>query len=147
MYTLNEIVKKLEDLQIASALLGSGSFLFGDPWEYGASNPIQYPLVGARLISSPVNDKTLTVNINLFFCDKVLKDESNETEVLSNMMLAALRFYSELRLNLENNSITDPAMLSITANLTPFTEKFDDEVSGHEMTIAIEQFFDKSTCS
>lgn len=146
MLTLNQLIQKINDLQEASALLGDGSFLFGDPWEYGASNTIQYPLLGLRLISTSVNDTIHTTSFNMFYCDKVNKDESNETQVLSDMQMAALRLYSELRLDFETNDLTYPAKLSITSSLTPFTEKFDDEVSGMEMNINIEQHFDKSTC-
>lgn len=144
MRTLNQIVQTLEDLQGTSALLNNGTFLFGDPWEYGASSKITYPFMGARLVSSNLNGKIHTTVINLFFCDLVHKDESNETEVLSDMTLAGMRLYSELKKELENNY---PATVNDSSSFTPFTERFDDEASGVEVNISIEQFFDDSTCA
>jgi hypothetical protein len=144
MLSLNQLVKIVNNLQTSSNQIGGGSFLFGDPWEYGVSNTITYPLLGLRLISSNINDKMFDTSFNLFFCDKVHKDELNETEVLSDMTRAALRIYSELKSDLEASY---PATVSLTSSLTPFTERFDDEVSGVEMNIVIQQFFDNSTCA
>jgi hypothetical protein len=142
--SLSQIITLLESLQTGSSQLSNGSFYFGDPWEFGASNRIQYPFVGCRLISSNINGKIFTTSLNLFFCDLVHKDESNESQVLSDMTRAALRYYSELKEELEDNY---PATLNVASALTPFTERFDDECSGVEMNINIEQFFDRSTCA
>jgi hypothetical protein len=144
MLTLNQIVQKIEDFQAINLLLKNGDFYFGDPWEFGASGAIQYPFTGCRLISTNLNGNILTTSLNIFCCDKVNKDETNETEVLSDMHLGALRLYSELESDLEDNY---SATMGDTPTLTPFTERFDDEVSGVEMNITIEQFYDKSTCN
>lgn len=118
--------------------------MFGDTPEYGASSPIVYPLMGCRLVSSNLNDKTITTSLNLYFCDLVHKDEDNETDVLTDMQLASVRLYSEFKKWLEDSY---PATLNLSSALTPFTEKWDDEVTGWEMNISIDQFFDDSTCS
>jgi len=144
MLSLNQIVKQLQTLRTTNLLLSNGSFLFGDPWEYGASNQIQYPLMGVRLISSGLGDKQHTTSLNIYFADLVKKDEGNETDVLSDMQQAATRLYSEFKEQLEDNY---PATLSVTSSFTPFTERWDDEVSGVEVNMNIEQFFDNSTCS
>jgi hypothetical protein len=141
--SLSKIITILEDLQTGSSQLSSGSFYFGDPWEFGASNRIQYPFVGCRLISSNINGKIMTTSLNLFFCDLVHKDESNESQVLSDMTRASYRFYAELKKELEDNYT---ATINATSSITPFTERFDDEVSGVEVNINIEQFYDRSTC-
>ena len=108
---------------------------------------MKYPFVGARLVSSNINGTNANVfetNINLFFCDLVHKDESNETEVLSDMLKVCQMFYADLVYDLNNLDATD---VSLTSSMTPFTEKFDDEVSGIEMTITIQQFYNKSICA
>ena len=144
MRSLNQIVKQLSDLQASSVQIGGGSFYFGDPWEFGAANKITYPFVGCRLIGSTINGKMFDTSLNLFFCDLVHKDETNETEVLSDMTRAATRYYSNLKTNLE---LLYPATVNTTSSFTPFTERFDDEVSGVEVNIVIQQFFDNSTCA
>lgn len=143
MRTLNQILKKIEDLKGTSKLLSGGTYYFGDPWEFGASSPIVYPFLGVRLISQNLNGNIHTTSLNLFFCDKVNKDESNEQYVLNDMSLAAWRLYSQLQYDLES---LYPATVNNTTTLTNFTERFDDEVSGVEMNINIEQHYDKSVC-
>lgn len=145
MLSLNQLVERLSDLQASSQQIGAGSFYFGDPWEFGASNKITYPFMGCRLISETINDRMFDTSFNLFFCDLVNKDENNETEVLSDMTRAALRVYSNLRTDLR--ALNGGYTVSLTSSLTPFTERFDDEVSGVEMNIVIQQFFDNSTCA
>ena len=144
MRTLNQILTRIEAQKGTDVLLSNGTYLFGDPWEWGASNTIAYPLLGVRLISQNINGNIHAMGLNLFFCDLVHKDESNEQSVLSDMSVCALRFYSELKLYLEDNY---PATVGASSGLTPFTERFDDEVSGVEMNINIEQHFDQSTCN
>lgn len=84
------------------------------------------------------------MTFNIFLCDLVHKDETNEQSVLSNMELSALRLFSEIKYDLEINY---PATLNLSMGITPFTERFADEVSGVEMNITVEQHFDDSTCT
>jgi len=148
--TLNQIITRIQSLVSSNVLLSNGSFYFGDPWEYTASQisgGMKYPFVGARLVNSNINGTNANVfetNINLFFCDLVHKDESNETEVLSDMLKACQMFYADLTDDLNDYDGTD---VSLNSSMTPFTEKFDDEVSGIEMTITIQQFYNKSICA
>ena len=137
MQSLNQLVKILNNLQVSSEQLSGGSFYFGDPWEFGASNPITYPFVGCRLISENINGKMFDTSFNLFFCDLVNKDENNETEVLSDMSRAALRVVSNLKYLLENSYTST---ISESSSITPFTERFDDEVSGVEINVVVQQF-------
>jgi hypothetical protein len=149
MLTLNQIITRIQNLVSSNVLLSNGSFFFGDPWEYTASQisgGMKYPFVGARLVSSAINGTNGNVfetNINLFFCDLVHKGEENETEVLSDMLKVCQMFYADLVDDLNDYDGTD---VSLTSSMTPFTEKFDDEVSGIEMTITIQQFYNKSIC-
>lgn len=143
MQSLNQLIKILNNLQTSSEQIGGGSFYFGDPWEFGASNKIVYPFVGCRLVSENINGRMFDTSFNLFFCDLVHKDELNETEVLSDMTRAATRVFSNLKYILENSYT---ATISETSSFTPFTEKFDDECSGVEVNIVVQQFYDESTC-
>lgn len=144
MQSLNQLIKLIQNIKENHVILSSGTFYFGDPYEFGASSKITYPFFGLRLIGSAVNGKMHTTNFNMFFCDRVKRDEGNETEVLSDAERNALDVYSQFKYNLES---TYPATVSLTSQLTAFTERFDDEVSGVEMNLGVEQFFDRSTCN
>ena len=143
MLTLNQIVKILENQKINNAQLNKGTFLFGDPWEYGANNTIQYPLVGVNLNNSNLNGNLQTFNFNVFVCDLVHKDESNETEVLSDLHTVTLDYWANIRMYLQDLYNAD---VNLTANLTDFTERFDDEVTGWQLDFSINQIYDRGIC-
>ena len=143
MLSLNNIVKILENQKINNAQLNKGTFLFGDPWEYGANNTIQYPLVGINLNNSNLNGNLQTFNFNVFVCDLVHKDESNETEVLSDLHTVTLDYWANIRMYLQDLYNAD---VNLTANLTDFTERFDDEVTGWQLDFSINQFYDRGIC-
>lgn len=144
MRTLNQILTLIEQNKQSVAIINNGTFYFGDPWEFGKSNPITYPFTGVRFVSSGLNGAIHSMTFNIFLCDLVHKDESNEQTVLSDMELSALRLFSEIKYDLE---LSYPATLNLTMGITPFTERFADEVSGVEMNITVEQHFDDSTCT
>lgn len=145
MLSLNGLVILLENKQQNHDQLSEGTFYFGDPWEFGANQTITYPFFGARLLPSgnSLTGNVLTNSIEIFFCNLVNKDESNETQVLSDLETVALDIYSQLRTDLKDYY---KANINETAQLNPFTERFDDEVSGWSIVINIEQFYDRSTC-
>jgi len=149
MRTLNKDIKLIQTLKEAHGQLASGTFYFGDPWEFCASQNIQYPFLGLRFINSTVEGKIHTRNFNIFLCDRVKKGELNETEVISDLELVMLDLHNQLRLNLEGNdpTTTPPATVTPNPSITPFTERFEDEVSGVEMNIGIIQFNDRQTCN
>jgi hypothetical protein len=152
MRSLNQYIKLIQTLKQNHGQLSDGTFYFGDPWEFMQTSPDingwRYPFFGLRLISSNVNGKLHTTNFNLYFADLVSKDESNETEVLSDMERIALDIYSQIGYELENNvpGVTQPATIELSSGITPFTERWNDEVAGVEMNITLTQFFDRQTC-
>ena len=143
MLSINQLVQVLNQKQQNHAQLSNGTFLFGDPWEYGASNTIQYPLMGVNLNNSSLNGNIMSVSFNIFFCDLVNKDEGNETEVLSDMHRVALDVWSQVKYDLED---AYDATVNASATFSDFTERFDDEVTGWQMDFTLEQFYDQTTC-
>ena len=149
MITIKALSQLLEDKKTNHTILSSGTYYFGDPWEFGADNTIVYPFMGARLLPSG-NSLTNTINgadnvtsVEIFFCDLVQKDESDETQTLSDLQLITLDIYSQVLFDLKNYY---KANLDDSATLNPFTERFDDEVTGWSIVLNIRQFYDKSTC-
>lgn len=143
MLTLNQIVTLFEDTKANHANLSSGTFYFGDPWEFAQSNEITYPFWGCVLNNSTINGNDSVTTFQMFFCDLVHKDESNETDVLSDMQLIAMDIYSQLKYTLENSY---DATVNNTAQLSDFTSRFNDDVTGWELTLEVRQFYDQSTC-
>ncbi len=144
MQSLNQLIQLFEDKKANHTILSNGTFYFGDPWEFSQSNEITYPFWGCTLNNSVINGNLATTNFQFFFCDLVHKDESNETDVLSELQIIAMDIYSQLKYDLENyydSTVND------SAQLNDFTARFNDEVSGWELSFNINQFYDQSVCS
>lgn len=140
MLTLNQIVAKLQNLQENHGQLND--FYFGSPYEIGASAPVTYPLMATALNPGSLSKRTQSMKLLLVFADLVNKDESNETEVLSDLQLVAMDIYAQLWEYLDENNIK----LADGATLSSFTENWDDEVSGWQIEISIDQFYSRDTC-
>ena len=102
MQSLNQLIQLFEDKKANHTILSNGTFYFGDPWEFSQSNEITYPFWGCTLNNSVINGNLATTNFQFFFCDLVHKDESKETDVLSELQIIAMDIYSQLKYDLEN---------------------------------------------
>jgi hypothetical protein len=83
--TLNQTVKLIKD--IAQSHNQINTVYFGDVWEFLAQADNVYPSMFYSLTGSQINGKELTMSFSLFFLDRQLIDETNETEVLSDQLL------------------------------------------------------------
>lgn len=83
--TLNQTVKLIRD--IAQSHNQINTIYFGDVWEFLAQPNNVYPSMFYSCTGSQINGKELTMNFSLFFLDRQLIDETNETEVLSDQLL------------------------------------------------------------
>ena len=88
MLTLNQTIEILKNFSLKHKQLGRGissnHFYFGDKWEVNANDALLYPLMWVSLLPT-VPDKSglVTRKFQIDISDKVNKDESNETHVLS----------------------------------------------------------------
>lgn len=143
MYTLNQILNKLQTISTDHKQINY--FGNGDLWELVENNTISgitYPMMWATIGSANIVGKTLFQSISLYFCDLVNKDESNENEVLSDMQLVAL----DVLALLQDSTDYDNFMVDISATLQPFTERFEDELSGWVMDIQFKQSYTSDQC-
>jgi len=155
MFTLNQAIKRLQTIAIEHAQLNPllltestfSHFGFGDLWEVGQILTDEgtvitekFPLVwanvqGANMTSQGAQSNgLLTVTFQLLFMDLVHKDETNENDVLSDTLQIATDFITELQDDTEFQ--TYHYTVDINGNLEPFTERFDEEVSGWSLNIA-----------
>jgi len=137
MYTLNEIFTLIETQ--ATAHLQVTQYGQGDLWEINPKE-LDYTVLWAIEESVSLNERTLTYNIRLLSMDRVLPAEENENEVLSDTLSILLDFVAYFR-----QLHTD---VDIQKNVTiePFTERFDDKVSGHSMVLSITQPYRYDKC-
>lgn len=106
------------------------------------STNVQYPILGAALQAGSLAKRQSNTKLLLYVADLVNKDESNETEVLSDTQLILMDVYAQFWEYLEENSIE----LSPDATFSSFTERWDSEVSGWQIEVDIKQFYSRDTC-
>lgn len=154
--SLNQIIEAVKTIALNHSQVNS--FYFGDTWELGSGSKVDlydgtqsptplYPLVGLTLLRSDKAGKQKQTTFNLFVCDLVNKGESNETEVLSDTDLIIQEIHDYLRYYLENTQTTNPANALPDFSWTDFTERFDDEVSGHQGDLTIIQAHTRDVCA
>ena len=113
-------------------------------------NETTYPLMHIATESATYDTGNLTYNFQIIVMDLVSKDESNEEQVLSDMLQVIGDVISHVKNSDLITTMTDYRNnVRIQENVTcePFTERFDNEVTGWTANIGIEVFFDSSACT
>lgn len=127
--TLNQTVKLIRD--IAQSHNQINTVYFGDVWEFLAQADNVYPAMFYSLTGSSISTRTLSLEFSLFFLDRQLQDESNETEVLSDQLLIAQDIYSMLRHPNFNWKLDENASIEF------FTENEKDYLAGVRLDITM----------
>ena len=138
MYTLNEILTIIETQ--ANAHLQVKQYGHGDVWEINPKE-LDYLVLWAIEESVVLSERTLTYNIRLLAMDRVLPGEENEQEVMSDTIQVLLDFVAYFR-----QLHTTDLSIQPSVTLEPFTERFDDKVSGHSCVLSITQPYDYNKC-
>lgn len=145
--TYNQILKQLENfadghLQVHD--FGNGDFHEITSREFnGLDNtlPRLYPLMWCNVVASPLSGKVDNLTFEVCFMDLVKKGERDEDEVLSDMR----EIWKDFKAHFQNN----PAYtytLEDTLVTNPFTERFDDELSGWTATVVFRESFSQDRC-
>lgn len=138
MLTLNEILNEIEAQ--ATAHLQIKQYGQGDLWEINPKE-LDYLVLWAIEESVVLSERTLTYNIRLLAMDRVLPGEENEQEVMSDTIQVLLDFVAYFR-QLHSSDLN----IQTSVTLEPFTERFDDKVSGHSCVLAITQPYNYNKC-
>ena len=138
MYTLNEIFQLIETQ--ANAHLQVKQYGQGDVWEIQPKE-LDYLVLWAIEEGASVSERTLTYNIRLLAMDRVLPGEENEEEVLSDTLSILLDFVAYFR-QLHNEDVN----LQTSVSFEPFTERFDDKVTGHSCVLSLTQPYNYNKC-
>lgn len=144
--TLNMLYEIFRDLGTSNLFIQTTSI--GDIFEIEL-NELAYPLMHVNTNTATYTQSELTYNFQLIFMDLVKKDESNEEEVLSDMLQVAGDILSALK-NSDFSNDFEHFRYDIRINdeisCEPFTERFDSQVSGWTADISITVSFDASAC-
>ena len=138
MYTLNQIFQLIETE--ATAHQQVKQYGQGDVWEISPKE-LDYLVLWAIEEGASVSERTLTYNIRLLAMDRVLPGEENEEEVLSDTLLILLDFVAYFR-----QLHTEDVNIQTSVSFEPFTERFDDKVTGHSCVLSLTQPYNYNKC-
>lgn len=100
-----------------------------------------YPVLWIAPVDVTIGEQMLTYKFNILIFDLILKDKSNEIDVLSDTLRTMIDIVKELRFDIDDLEITG----DFTA--TPFTEEFSDYVTGHRIEIDVVTSIEDNLCS
>lgn len=138
--TYNQIVDLLANIAVAhKQLKGFGA---GELWEINGDpkNSGIYPELWLVPVNAVAKLNTIEHTVRLLVYDLVNKDETNENDVLSDALQILLDVVKVLRYESDNYTLLNEPTLE------PFTERFDDEVSGWSAEFVIEVNFANNDC-
>lgn len=136
--TLNQIVKQI-------TTFGSNHeqikfVYFGDVWERLSNGEVTYPAMFFSLIDAQILAKQIQYNFSIYVMDRMLMEETNETEVLSDMTLIGQDMVAKLR-SPEYNWIANDNM-----SLTFYTESDPDYLAGVKIDFSLTLSSLNDTC-
>jgi hypothetical protein len=140
--------KTANQIKSSFELLASGhyqihSFLYAQEFEQQAYENLIYPLMLVYPLGGSLSGTTYSRNYRVIIADRVLKSEGNELEVESDTQLIALDVLAYWMKLGQNERFT----ITSSNTITPFWEKWGDEVTGHFVDIGIEEFYDFNSCA
>jgi hypothetical protein len=150
MLTLNQTIEILKNFSLNHKQLGRGTsnkhFYFGDKWEVNDNDDLNYPLMWVSLLPTQYDKSGLVTNkFQIDISDKVNKDESNETHVLSDTQSICFDLLNYLEQVADSGEIG--MLFGSTSELTDYTEDRDDMVSGWFFTTEIKTHLSSSSCN
>jgi hypothetical protein len=143
--TLNQIIKRLKDLQESHRQLNT--FFFGDPHEFDANGENIYPALFVQSQPGTVDriNRLTTFNFKLFFYDLVgvsTNTEGNELEVQSDMASVAQDFLAMLMYS----GYRYDWVIKDSSSFELKTEQLNDMVAGVVVDISISVDFLADVC-
>lgn len=140
--TLNQIVKELT--KIGNDHEQINYVYFGDVWERISNGEVTYPAMFMTLTGASFGAKDIGYSFSLYFMDRMLMEETNETEVLSDMTQVAGDIVAQLRYPEDYSIVT----WSLNQNLpiTFYTESDPDLLAGVKLDITLTLPFINNRC-
>jgi hypothetical protein len=136
--TLNQIVKQITTFGNNHEQI---KFVyFGDVWERLSNGEVTYPAMFFSLIDAQILAKQIQYNFSIYVMDRMLMEETNETEVLSDMTLIGQDMVAKLRSPEYNWTANDNMALSF------YTESDPDYLAGVKIDFSLTLSSLNDTC-
>ena len=125
----------------------------GDIWEIDLEKNTLFPLFHINPVNVTVGMNTRTFNFQLFVMDLVEPDESNEQEVLSDCLeimndIIAIYKHGEILYSYDAAAGEEQRyFIDNDFTIEPFTERFDNAVTGWVMSFAITVENELNSCN
>ena len=113
---------------------------FGDVWERLSNGEVTYPALFFTLTDAQILAKQIQYNFSIYVMDRMLMEETNETEVLSDMTLIGQDMVAELR-DPQYNWIANDNM-----PITFYTESDPDSLAGIKIDFTLTLSSLNDTC-
>lgn len=136
--TLNQIVKTITTF--ANNHEQIKFVYFGDVWERLSNGEVTYPAMFFTLIDAQILAKQIQYNFSIYVMDRMLMEETNETEVLSDMTLIGQDLVAELRDPIYNWNASDNMTVSF------YTESDPDYLAGVKIDFSLTLSSLNDTC-
>ena len=117
---------------------------FGDVWERLSNGEVTYPAMFYNLIGATIVAKEIQYQFSFYFMDRMLMEETNETEVLSDMTLVAQDIIAQLRYPQDYGIVTWTCGDNIP--VTYYTESDPDLLAGVKCDITLSLPFINDRC-
>ena len=144
MITLNQDIELFKNFALKHK--GINSFYFGDESEADTNVEIVYPFMNVILQGSSVTDNVVSRKYMIVISDLVNKDISNINQVLSDTERLCYDVPSYLR-QVRNSGYLGAFKFDANIALTDFTERNDDDVSGHYFDLTISSAVGNDGCN
>ena len=137
--SLNQIVKQITTLGNDHEQINF--VYFGDVWERLSNGEVTYPAMFFTLTGANILAKNIEYQFSLYFMDRMLIEETNETEVLSDMTLVGQDIVAQLRYPKAVWTIGD------NAPITFYTESDPDYLAGVKIDITLQLPYLNDRCA
>lgn len=144
MITLNQDIELFKNFALKHK--GINSFYFGDESEADTNVEIVYPFMNVILQGSSVTDNVVSRKYMIVISDLVNKDISNINQVLSDTERICYDVPNYLR-QVSNSKLLGAFKSDMNISLTDFTERNDDDVSGHFFDLTISSAMGNDGCN
>lgn len=129
MSTLNQVIAQITE--IGERHLQINTTYFGDVWERLSNGEVTYPAMFFSLTGATLLSKQLQYNFSIYLMDRMLSEETNETDVLSDMTSVGQDIVALLRAPYQTWTIGENAIISY------FTESDPDYLAGIKIDITL----------
>jgi hypothetical protein len=136
--TLNQIVKQITEFGNNHEQI---KFVyFGDVWERLSNGEVTYPAMFFNLNDAQILAKQIQYNFSIYVMDRMLMEETNETEVLSDMTLVGQDMVASLRDHIYEWIVSD------NMSVTFYTESDPDYLAGIKIDFSLTLSSLNDTC-